>query len=95
MLPHSQQFEQRAKHKRRKEGLSKHSDRAGLGVAGGTLNAGVVADVTIVDPAAEWRVEAAALKSRSKNSPFLGWTMKGRAIYTLVGGRIVYEAPRK
>jgi dihydroorotase len=66
-----------------------------LGVAGGTLNAGVVADVTIVDPAAEWRVEASALKSRSKNTPFLGWTMKGRAIYTLVGGRIVYEAPRK
>jgi dihydroorotase len=65
-----------------------------LAVAGGTLNAGVVADVTIVDPAAEWRVEASALKSRSKNTPFLGWTMKGRAIYTLVGGRIVYEAPR-
>jgi len=66
-----------------------------LGVAGGTLNAGVVADVTVVDPQAEWRVEASALKSRSKNSPFLGWTMKGRAICTLVGGRIVYEAPRK
>jgi dihydroorotase len=66
-----------------------------LGVAGGTLDAGVVADVTIVDPAAEWRVEASALKSRSKNTPFLGWTMKGRAIYTLVGGRIVYEAARK
>jgi dihydroorotase len=65
-----------------------------LGVAGGTLDAGIVADVTIVDPAAEWRVEASALKSRSKNTPFLGWTMKGRAIYTLVGGRIVYEAPR-
>jgi dihydroorotase len=66
-----------------------------LGVAGGTLDAGVVADVTIVDPAAEWRVEASTLKSRSKNTPFLGWTVKGRAIYTLVGGRIVYEAPRK
>ena len=66
-----------------------------LGVAGGTLSAGVVADVTIVDPAAEWRVEASTLKSRSKNTPFLGWTMKGRAIYTLVGGRIVYEAPRR
>ena len=64
-------------------------------MAGGTLSAGVVADVTIVDPAAEWRVEASTLKSRSKNTPFLGWTMKGRAIYTLVGGRIVYEAPRR
>ena len=41
------------------------------------------------------RVEASTLKSRSKNTPFLGWTMKGRAIYTLVGGRIVYEAPRR
>jgi dihydroorotase len=65
-----------------------------LAVAGGTLKAGAVADVTIVDPQAEWRVEASALKSRSKNSPFLGWTMKGRALATIVGGGVVYEAPR-
>ena len=66
-----------------------------LAVAGGSLNAGSVADVTVVDPQAEWRVEAAALKSRSKNSPFLGWAMKGRALATLVGGRIVHEVAHK
>jgi dihydroorotase len=65
-----------------------------LGVAGGRLRAGDVADVTIIDPALEWRVEAAGLRSKSKNSPFLGWTMKGRATTTIVGGRIVYELPR-
>ena len=66
-----------------------------LAVAGGSLSAGSVADVTVVDPQAEWRVEAAALKSRSKNSPFLGWAMNGRAFATLVGGRIVHEVARK
>ena len=53
-----------------------------------------MADVTIVDPQAEWRVEASALQSRSKNSPFLGWAMKGRAIVTIVGGRVVHEVAR-
>ncbi|MET0153224.1 MAG: dihydroorotase [Candidatus Binatia bacterium] len=62
-----------------------------LGVPGGTLQPGAIADVTVVSPAAEWRVEASALRSKSKNSPFLGWTMKGRALFTLVGGRVVYE----
>ena len=62
-----------------------------LGVPGGTLQPGAIADVSVVSPEAEWRVEASALRSKSKNSPFLGWTMKGRALFTLVGGRVVYE----
>ena len=67
-----------------------------LGVAGGTLRAGAAADVTVVNPEIEWRVTAAELRSKSKNTPFLGWTMRGRAIYTIVGGRVVFEhlAPR-
>ena len=65
-----------------------------LAVAGGTLQRGAVADVTIVDPQGEWRVEASSLKSRSKNSPVLGWPMKGRAIVTIVGGRVVHEVAR-
>jgi dihydroorotase len=65
-----------------------------LGVGGGRLRAGEVADVAIVDPTLEWRVDAAGFRSRSKNSPFLGWTMKGRATTTIVGGRLVYELPR-
>jgi dihydroorotase len=62
-----------------------------LGVPGGNLRPGAIADVTVVSPAAEWRVETGRLKSKSKNSPFLGWKMKGRASFTLVGGRVVHE----
>ena len=62
-----------------------------LKVAGGTIRVGAVADVTIVSPTRSWRVEASALRSKSKNTPFLGWEMKGRALYTLVGGRVVHE----
>jgi dihydroorotase len=62
-----------------------------LGVAGGTLKEGASADVTVVNPGIEWRVNAAELRSKSKNSPFLGWLMRGRAICTIVGGRVVFE----
>jgi dihydroorotase len=62
-----------------------------LGVGGGTLRTGAPADVTVVNPEIEWRVNAAELRSKSKNSPFLGWTMRGRAISTIVGGRVVFE----
>ncbi len=65
-----------------------------LGVNGGTLRARSAADVTILDPSREWPVEAAGLRSKSKNSPFLGWTMKGRALVTIVGGRIVHNERR-
>ncbi len=65
-----------------------------LGVNGGTLRARSTADVTILDPSREWPVEAAGLRSKSKNSPFLGWTMKGRAVVTIVGGRIVHDERR-
>jgi dihydroorotase len=62
-----------------------------LGVPGGDLRTGAPADVVVIDPSVEWRVEAAALRSKSKNSPFLGWTMKGRAVVTIVGGRVVHD----
>jgi dihydroorotase len=61
-----------------------------LGVPGGTLAVGSPGDVTVIDPRTEWIVEARALRTRSKNSPFLGWPMKGRAVATVVGGRIVH-----
>ncbi|WP_136512944.1 dihydroorotase [Geomonas edaphica] len=63
-----------------------------LGVDRGTLRAGAVADVTIIDPAKEWEVDAAKLESKSKNSPFIGWKMKGKAVYTVVKGQVVYQA---
>ncbi len=62
-----------------------------LGINRGTLKAGAVADITVIDPSAEWTVEADKLASKSKNSPFLGWSVKGAAAYTIVGGRVVYK----
>jgi dihydroorotase len=63
-----------------------------LGISRGTLEAGAVADLTIIDPEREWTVDAARLASKSKNSPYLGTAMKGQATYTIVGGKIVHKA---
>lgn len=57
-----------------------------LNLKKGTLSAGADGDITIIDPAKEWIVDAACFKSKAKNSPFLGWKLKGRAVATLVGG---------
>jgi len=59
-----------------------------LGIDRGTLAPGAVADITIIDPEREWVVETDRLASRSKNSPFIGWSMKGCAVMTIVGGVI-------
>lgn len=57
-------------------------DAKGLGV----LRAGGIADVTILDPDAAWTLDAGALKSRSRNTPFAGRSLRGRATATIVGG---------
>lgn len=62
-----------------------------LGIDRGTLRQGAIADVTVIDPNATWTVEADSLASKSKNSPFLGWEMKGAAAYTIVSGRVVHK----
>jgi dihydroorotase len=62
-----------------------------LGVPLGTLEVGRVADVTIIDLEREMMVEAATLRSRSKNSPFLGWRLRGTAVATIVAGEVVFE----
>ncbi len=61
-----------------------------LGLQGGSLSVGVAADVTIVDPDHRWACQPAELLSRSKNSPFLGRDLRGRAMLTLLAGRVVY-----
>jgi dihydroorotase len=63
-----------------------------LGLERGTLRAGAVADVTIIDPHKKWQVSMEKLESKSKNTPFLGWEMKGRAAYTIIKGQVVNKA---
>jgi dihydroorotase len=55
----------------------------------GRLAIGRVADITIIDPAAEWTVKEGAFKSKSQNSPFIGWKMKGRATAVIVNGKVI------
>lgn len=58
---------------------------------GGHLGKGGQADVTIVDPELEWTVDSARFYSRSRNTPFHGRTLKGRAVQTYVAGRRVFD----
>jgi len=62
-----------------------------LGLARGTLQPGAIADVTLIDPRLCWRVEAGSMHSKSVNTPFNGWTLTGRAVATIVGGRVKYR----
>ncbi|WP_428826422.1 dihydroorotase [Azonexus sp. IMCC34842] len=63
-----------------------------LGLAAGQLAVGAPADVCIFDPEATWQLTPEALKSRGKNSPWLGYPMTGKVKATLVGGRVVFGA---
>ena len=63
-----------------------------LGLSAGSLGVGTTADVCVFDPEASWQLTPEALKSRGKNSPWLGYMMTGRVKATLVGGRVVYQA---
>lgn len=57
----------------------------------GTLKAGSVADVTIFDPEKQVRFDARKSQSKSRNTPFDGWEMKGAPVATIVGGKIVWR----
>jgi dihydroorotase len=57
----------------------------------GQLQEGGDADVTVIDPGLEWTVDAQKLVSKSKNTPFDGWQMKGAAVCTIVAGKIVFS----
>ncbi|HEY9074398.1 MAG TPA: dihydroorotase [Desulfobaccales bacterium] len=60
-----------------------------LGLPIGTLTIGAPADLTLIDLNREWTVDANTFASKSRNCPFHGWTLPGKAVMTLVGGRIV------
>ena len=57
----------------------------------GTLAEGADADVTILDPDHAWTIDVASFRSRSRNCPFHGWNVRGRATHTLVGGEVKYR----
>ena len=65
---------------------------AAFGLKKGTLAVGADADVTIVDQQAQWVVDPGKFRSKSRNTPFVGWKVKGRVLTTIVGGRVVFQA---
>ena len=64
-----------------------------LGLPGGTITEGAAADLSILAPDANVTVHASTLRSKSKNTPFDGWSLKGAVAATIVGGRVVYSNP--
>ncbi len=64
-----------------------------FGLPRGSLAAGAPADMVIVDPALEWTVDPEDFRSRSRNTPYAGWELRGKVVATFVAGRQVYTAP--
>jgi dihydroorotase len=62
-----------------------------LKLGAGTLSIGAEADITLIDPKMGWTVDVAKFQSGSRNSPFDGWKLKGRAVRTIVGGKTVWK----
>jgi dihydroorotase len=65
-----------------------------LGLPGGSLAPGGAADVTVIDPQAAWTCDPTLFRSKARNTPFGGRTMRGRAVLTVVGGAIVFSDER-
>ena len=63
-----------------------------LSIKGGTLEEGKEADLTVIDPNNEYVLQKDSFQSKSNNSPFVSQKMKGKAMLTMVGGRIVWDA---
>jgi len=66
-----------------------------LSVKGGTIEEGKEADLTVIDLNKEYVVHEEDFNSKCHNSPFIGWSMKGKVMLTMVGGRIVWNADER
>jgi dihydroorotase len=62
-----------------------------LGVPGGSLAVGAPADITLIDVNRAWTVDAGTFASKSRNCPFNGWSLKGRAVMTIVEGKVAWQ----
>jgi dihydroorotase len=62
-----------------------------LKVEGGSLKKGAAADIVIIDPAKEYTYKKDSIESKSKNSPFIDWKLKGKVTHVFVGGKIVIK----
>ena len=62
-----------------------------LGLPYGTLSPGAPADAIVVDAEKEWKVDPARFYSRSRNSPFAGWTLRGQVLMSFVAGKLVHQ----
>ncbi len=73
-------------------GLLTAKPAAVMGLDCGSLRVGAPADITIIDPNAEWVVDPTRFRSKSRNTPFGGWKMHGAVVTTIVTGQVVYDA---
>lgn len=58
----------------------------------GSISKGMIADIVVFDPRTEYVIDPQEFASKGKNTPFAGWSVKGKVKYTLVNGKVVYEA---
>jgi dihydroorotase len=65
-----------------------------LGIDGGRLREGAVADLTLLDLERRTTIDPVRFASLSRNTPFAGWEVRGAVSRTIVGGRVVYDADR-
>jgi dihydroorotase len=65
-----------------------------LGIDRGTLAPGAAADITLIDPNRSWRVDASHFYSLSRNTPFDGWELPGRATHTILDGQVIWSLER-
>jgi dihydroorotase len=63
-----------------------------LSLPKGTLKVGADADVTVFDPEAKFTIDKNKFQSKSRNTPFHGWDVQGRVLYTIVKGKVVFSS---